>query len=43
MSAAHVLLGLLARGAKHGYDLKKAYDERMPQAKPLAFGQVYAT
>ena len=43
MSAAHVLLGLLARGSRHGYDLKRAYDDRMPQAKPLAFGQVYAT
>jgi DNA-binding PadR family transcriptional regulator len=43
MSTAHVLLGLLAGGAKHGYDLKRAHDARMPQAKPLAFGQVYAT
>ncbi|MGX6601599.1 PadR family transcriptional regulator [Micromonosporaceae bacterium Da 78-11] len=43
MSTAHVLLGLLAGGARHGYDLKKAHDERLPQAKPLAFGQVYAT
>jgi DNA-binding PadR family transcriptional regulator len=43
MSAAHVLLGLLASGSRHGYDLKRAYDERMPHAKPLAYGQVYAT
>lgn len=43
MSTAHVLLGLLAAGARHGYELKKAHDERLPQAKPLAFGQVYAT
>lgn len=43
MSTSHVLLGLLAGGPRHGYDLKRAYDERMPRAKPLGFGQVYAT
>jgi DNA-binding PadR family transcriptional regulator len=43
MSTAHVLLGLLADGPRHGYDLKRAHDERLPRAKPLAFGQVYAT
>lgn len=43
MSTPHVLLGLLAGGPRHGYDLKRAYDERLPQAKPLAYGQVYAT
>jgi DNA-binding PadR family transcriptional regulator len=43
VSTVHVLLGLLAGGAKHGYDLKRAHDARMPHAKPLAFGQVYST
>jgi|SRR4051794_14745437 DNA-binding PadR family transcriptional regulator len=43
MSTAHVLLGLLAGGPRHGYDLKRSHDERLPQVKPLAFGQVYAT
>jgi DNA-binding PadR family transcriptional regulator len=43
MSTPHVLLGLLIAGPRHGYDLKRAHDERLPQAKPLAFGQVYAT
>lgn len=43
MSASYVLLGLLARGPKHGYELKHAYDQRLPRAKPLAFGQVYST
>jgi len=43
MSTPEVLLGLLASGPRHGYDLKRAHDERLPQAKPLAFGQVYAT
>ncbi|WP_369202174.1 PadR family transcriptional regulator [Streptomyces sp. PU-14G] len=42
-TAAHVLLALLAAGPLHGYDLKKAHDLRFPRAKPLAFGQVYAT
>ncbi|GAB7040967.1 MULTISPECIES: PadR family transcriptional regulator [Catenuloplanes] len=43
MSTGHVLLGLLATGPKHGYELKRAHDAHMPRAKPLAFGQVYAT
>jgi DNA-binding PadR family transcriptional regulator len=43
MSTPYVLLGLLIAGPRHGYDLKRAHDERLPQAKPLAFGQVYAT
>jgi DNA-binding PadR family transcriptional regulator len=43
MSTAHVLLGLLATGSKHGYDLKRTHDQRLPRAKPLAFGQVYTT
>lgn len=43
MSTGHLVLGLLSRGKQHGYDLKKAHDERFPTAKPLAYGQVYAT
>ncbi|MEU0132747.1 PadR family transcriptional regulator [Streptomyces sp. NPDC006296] len=43
MSTRHVLLGLLAAGPRHGYDLKRQYDARFPQARPLAFGQVYTT
>lgn len=43
VSTSHVLLGLLAAGSRHGYDLKRAHDERLPRARPLAFGQVYAT
>jgi DNA-binding PadR family transcriptional regulator len=43
MSTPHVVMGLLAGGPKHGYDLKRAHDVRLPRAKPLAFGQVYAT
>ena len=43
MSAGHALLGILARGPAHGYDLKREHDARFPGAKPLAYGQVYAT
>ncbi|GEC07279.1 PadR family transcriptional regulator [Streptomyces spinoverrucosus] len=43
MSTRHILLGLLATGPSHGYDLKRRHDERFPQARPLAYGQVYTT
>ena len=43
VSTAHVVLGLLARGRQHGYDLKRDHDARFPRARPLAYGQVYAT
>ncbi|WP_437109626.1 PadR family transcriptional regulator [Streptomyces sp. enrichment culture] len=43
MSTPHVLLGLLASGPGHGYDLKQRYDTRFPMARPLAYGQVYTT
>jgi DNA-binding PadR family transcriptional regulator len=43
MSIGHTLLGLLERGPRHGYDLKRAYDERFGQDRPLHYGQVYAT
>ncbi len=43
MSVGHVVLGLLSRGDRHGYDLKHDHDACFPAARPLAFGQVYAT
>ena len=43
MSVAPALLGLLQAGPRHGYDLKRAYDERFGHDRPLAYGQVYAT
>ncbi|MER6508319.1 PadR family transcriptional regulator [Nonomuraea sp. NPDC001636] len=43
MSTGHVLLGFLAERPKHGYELKKEHDHRLAGAKPLAYGQVYAT
>ncbi|MCW3013231.1 MAG: transcriptional regulator, PadR-like family [Solirubrobacterales bacterium] len=43
MSIAKTFLGLLETGPCHGYDLKRTYDERFGQDRPLAYGQVYAT
>ena len=43
MSTGYVLMGLLSRGQRHGYDLKRDHDHRFPAARPLAFGQVYTT
>lgn len=37
-----MLLGILAEGPTHGYDLKRVHDERFPGARALAYGQVYA-
>jgi len=43
MALAHVVLGLLADGERHGYDLKRQHDARFPLARPIAPAQVYAT
>ena len=43
MSIGNTLLGLLETGPRHGYDLKRAYDERFGQDRPLHYGQVYST
>lgn len=43
MSVGHTLLGLLETGPRHGYDLKRSYDERFAHDRPLAYGQVYST
>src|SRR5579863_4237217 len=43
MSVPYTLLGLLEREPSHGYDLKRDYDTYFGRAKPLPFGQVYAT
>src|SRR6204780_2614442 len=43
MSVPLSLLGLLEREPSHGYDLKRDYDTFFGRAKPLPFGQVYAT
>jgi DNA-binding PadR family transcriptional regulator len=43
MSTAFALLGLLEPQPTHGYELKRAFDERFGSDKPLPFGLVYAT
>ncbi|WP_432972628.1 PadR family transcriptional regulator [Dactylosporangium sp. CA-233914] len=43
MSIGQAFLGLLEARPRHGYDLKRAYDERFGADRPLAYGQVYAT
>lgn len=43
MSIGHTLLGLLEGGPRHGYDLKRAYDERFGQHRSLPYGQVYSS
>lgn len=43
MSTPDAVLGLLQRGPRHGYDLKREHDARFPLAKPLAYSQVYST
>lgn len=43
MSVGMALLGLLANEPRHGYDLKRSYDERFGHGRSLAYGQVYAT
>ncbi|QFU87664.1 PadR family transcriptional regulator [Amycolatopsis sp. YIM 10] len=43
MSVSRTLLALLETGPRHGYDLKRSYDEQFAQGRPLAYGQVYST
>lgn len=43
MPVPHAFLGLLESGPRHGYALKRSFDEWFGLAKPLRFGQVYAT
>ena len=43
MAIGTTFLGLLEGGPRHGYDLKRAYDERFGADRPLSYGQVYAT
>lgn len=43
MSIKHAILGLLADGPLHGYELKTAYQENLVPASELNYGQVYTT
>ena len=43
MSIGTIFLGLLESQPRHGYELKRAYDERFGTGRPVAYGQVYST
>lgn len=43
MSVPHAFLGLLDAGPQHGYALKASFDDWFGLARPLRYGQVYAT
>jgi DNA-binding PadR family transcriptional regulator len=43
MATSHALLGLLEREPRHGYELKRQFDELFPSPRPLPYGQIYAT
>jgi DNA-binding PadR family transcriptional regulator len=43
MNVPLTLLGLLEPEPTHGYELKRAYDDRFGLGRPLPYGQVYAT
>ncbi len=41
MSIKHAMLGLLANGPRHGYELKTAYEDELVPGADLNVGQVY--
>lgn len=41
VSLPHALLGLLDGANRHGYDLKRSYDRRFGEVRPIRFGQIY--
>jgi DNA-binding PadR family transcriptional regulator len=43
MSVTYALLGLLEERPRHGYELKRLYDEQFGASQPVRFGQVYTT
>jgi DNA-binding PadR family transcriptional regulator len=43
MSTQHAILGLMEGTPRHGYDLKRSYDELFAEMRPLRFSQIYAT
>jgi DNA-binding PadR family transcriptional regulator len=43
VSFPHTLLGLLEASPRHGYDLKREYDERFGAQRPVKPAQVYST
>jgi DNA-binding PadR family transcriptional regulator len=43
VAGGDLVLALLGEGPRHGYQIKQTHDAWFPDARPLAFGQVYAT
>lgn len=43
MSIQHTLLGFMEAMPRHGYDLKRNYDEHFVDMRPLRFSQIYST
>ncbi|MFI2608928.1 PadR family transcriptional regulator [Kitasatospora sp. NPDC018619] len=43
MQLGQMLLGLLETQPRHGYDIKRLYDEHFGRDRALHYGQVYAT
>lgn len=43
MSVEFALLGFLEGTPRYGYDLKRLYQTRFPELRPLAFSQIYST
>ena len=43
MSIKFAILGILAEGDLHGYDLKSSFDERVGDFWSLNYGQIYST
>jgi DNA-binding PadR family transcriptional regulator len=43
MSVSFALMGLQESGPRHGYDLKRSYDEAFGRDRALHYGQVYST
>ncbi len=43
MAVKHALLGILAQSPRHGYDLKREFDDRLGDFWSLNFGQIYST
>lgn len=43
MSTQHALLGLLEPEPTHGYDLKRSWDQRFSNLRPLRYSQIYST
>lgn len=43
MSLGQTFLGLLESQPRHGYDIKRVYDEHFGRDRALPYGQVYAT